>query len=382
MGRRAFVGACAAGAGALALEAWLTAPGGASSPSVAFVRARVAPYRGRLSAWGDSVAAVANDGTVLAAGNEWAGQACGWGPARSVTFGGNDEVPHPAVVMADGTVRCPGRDEEVAGWSGVGAVFPSVDTLARGLVAVDAAGRVLLPPSPSSGERGGLYDFDVSSWPPCERAYSCGLFAVGLTGEGRVVASVDDHYLSGGPSDTPAGRRLVDAVSSWEGVDDLVAMGFTPDRASVVAVSGGRLRAFPDPSSGEPGAPVVALGTDERWREPAPWALLGDGSVLAGDGAFSAGLWGDSAAGALGLSSELGPTALCRGVVDFDGVRSDGTWAALRSDGSVWLSGERLWGWDGAVAVAAGSGFCSALYGDGTVRTSPGGPDTSGWRLW
>lgn len=83
MSRRAFVGACAAGAGALAFEAWLTAPGGASSPSVASARARVAPYRGRLSAWGDSVAAVTDGGTVLAAGNEWAGRACGWAPARA-----------------------------------------------------------------------------------------------------------------------------------------------------------------------------------------------------------------------------------------------------------------------------------------------------------
>lgn len=235
-----------------------------------------------------------------------------------------------AAVLRDGTVRCTYGEwaAAVSGWSGVASLF--CDGF---LSAVGADGRPLLQ------EQDRLVPYDLSAWPACSKVVDGGRgFVAGLTRDGGVVAAAPGAYDREGSA------------------------------ASLGRFSGGA----------GPRAVDVACG-----RDPGGTWLL----VLCADGT----LWYcpfDAMPGfmepvlrASGVATEPGADA-CRGAACFDGVLSDGSWAAVRADGSVWWSGSRLWGWEGAVAAAAGVGFCAALFADGTVRTTAGGPDTSGWRLW
>lgn len=393
--RRAFLGAAGAAAAAVALAPWGPALAGAG---LGAARRRMAGFRGRLLAGRDLVVGLAEGGELLCAGDPGVcAAASGWGPVSSpvltwVDDGAGPSRSHVAAVLRDGTVRCTYGEwaAAVSGWSGVASLF--CDGF---LSAVDADGGPLLQ-DPAT-----FYDtpYDLSSWPACTKVVDGGRgFVAGLTGDGGVVAAATDVYdkegfaASLGAFSGEGGPRAVDIAcgcdlgSTWLLV--LCADGtlwYNPFNGKF-GFNGPFLVA--DGVVAEPGAGLGRASADEaawefgwQWGIPsdasahAYWALLEDGRV------FRARIMSRSGALDLG-SAEPGGAIACRGAASFDGVLSDGSWAAVRADGSVWWSGSRLWSWDGAVAAAAGAGFCAALFADGTVRTTPGGPDTSGWRLW
>lgn len=389
--RRAFLAGAAAAAAAVALAPWGPALAGAG---LGAARRRMAGYRGRLLAGRDLVVGLADGGGLLCAGDAAAcGAASGWGPVSSPVLvwtdgGRGPSRSHVAAVLRDGTVRC--TDEErssaVSGWSGVASLF--CDGF---LSAVDADGRPLLQDQ--------VTPYDLSAWPACSKVVDAGCgFVAGLTGDGGVVAASLDAYdkrgfaaslglFSGGDGpqavDVACGRDLggrwllvlcADGTLWYCTFDAVNGFGEPILRASGVV-------AEPGAGMGRASADEAVWVFDTYWEIPsdthdqAYWALLGDGRVYR-DRIRKLG-------GPLDLGGGLGGAAdACRGAACFDGVLSDGSWAAVRADGSVWWRGSRLWGWEGAVAAAAGVGFCAALFADGTVRTTAGGPDTSGWRLW
>lgn len=392
--RRAFLGAAGAAAAAVALAPWGPALAGAG---LGAARRRMAGFRGRLLAGRDLVVGLAEGGELLCAGDEEAcAAASGWGPVSSpvlawVDDGAGPSRSHVAAVLRDGTVGCTYGEwaAAVSGWSGVASLF--CDGF---LSAVGADGRPLLQ------DPAAFYDvpYDLSAWPACAKVVDGGHgFVAGLTEGGGVVAAAPRAHGGegsaaglgafsggGGPRAVdiacgrdPGGTWLLvlcaDGTLWYNPFDRTFGFGGPFLRASGVVAEPGAL--------GRAGADEAAWEFGWQWGVPsdasthAYWALLEDGRVHR-DRIMSR-------SGALDLGSvEPGGAIACRGAASFDGVLSDGSWAAVRADGSVWWSGSRLWGWDGAVAVAAGVGFCAALLADGTVRTTPGGPDTSGWRLW
>ena len=246
---------------------------------------------------------------------------------------------HSAVVLADGTVVCAGKDTkdrcDVSGWSDIVAVSASSHTVGlRSNGTVVAAGDF-------------LYKCDVSGWSGVIDIDTSEDYTIGLTEDGTVLLAGEKMKNNGSHE-----------VTTWTGITD-------------VAVSAGT--AFGLKSNGR----VVAAGSDANGqKDVSGWTgiaaisagrthvvgLCSDGTVVAA---------GNNTKGQCNVSGWKDIVAVSAGNEITIGLKKDGTvvWTGESMGMESWQNRKDI------VAVSAGQIHALALTADGTVLATGDGSD-------